>query len=111
MLRGETVEVRTHEQDGVDAYNAALTKELTQAVDNVLVAPQTGEDLGEDRPNGVVSDYTLYFPKAYDGPPLENAEILVRGDWLRVVGHPDVFDPALCPTAWNMVVEVTTAHG
>lgn len=111
MLRGETVQVKTFEESGVDAYNAATTVETVQTVENVLVAPQTGENLGEDRPNGVLSAYTLYFPKAYSGPPLANAEVLVRGDWHKVVGHPDTFDPSLCPTDWNMVVEVEVAHG
>lgn len=110
-LRGETVEVRTYGQTGTDAYNAPTAEATVVTVDNVLVAPQTGEDLDEERPLGTLSDYTLYFPKAYDGPPLENAEVRVRGDWLRVVGHPDVFDQALCPTDWNMVVNVEVAHG
>lgn len=110
MLRGETVQVKTFEVTGEDVYNAPVTVESVETVDNVLVAPQNTEDLGEDRPVGVEKRYTLYFPKSY-GKPIENAEILVRGEWLRTVGYSDIYDPAICPTDWNMVVEVGVAHG
>lgn len=110
MLRGETVQVKTFEVTGFDRFNAPQTSEVVETVDNVLVAPGSTQDLGEDRPLGVEVKYTLYFPKTY-GKTLENAEICVRGEWLKTIGFSDVYDPSFCPTDWNMTVEVGEAHG
>lgn len=110
-LRGETVIVKTFEATGdADEYNEATYTETLETVENVLVAPSTSQDIGEDRPLGAQKGFSLCFPKSY-GRPLENAEVQVRGEWYRVVGSSDVYDPAICPTDWNMTAEVVTTHG
>lgn len=108
-LKGEDVIVRTYEETGRDPYGASIKKPKEETIENVLVAPGPREDLGEDRPEGVMVRYTLYFPKTFSGSSLEGAEICVRGEWLAAIGHPDRFSP--CPTSWDMVCEVGGSHG
>ena len=105
----ETVTVITHVQEGTDPFGAPTTQPQEKAVADVLVAPGATADLSEDRPEGVEVNYTLYFPKAFTGS-LEGAEVVVRGERLRVIGHPDAFS-AGCPTSWNQVVAVGGSHG
>lgn len=107
---GEVVTVRHHAQAGRDPYGAPTTEPEEEEVSNVLVAPGALADLGAERPEGIEIRYTLYFPKTYT-QSLEGADINVRGEWLRVVGHPDAFVAAWCPTDWNQVVEVADTHG
>lgn len=112
-MRGEEVTIRTHVQVGTDPYGAPVTEPQEEAVENVLVAPGSLADLGEDRPEGVDVAYSLCIPRTYSGD-LEGAEVQVRGEWLRVIGHPDRIDGfggRGCPTDWNMVCEVGTTHG
>lgn len=105
----ETVKVRHHEKVGEDAFGAPITEPRDEDVPNVLVAPGARADLGEDRPEGTEINYTLYFPETYTGS-LEGAEVQVRGQWLRIIGHPDAFRSD-CPTSWNMVAEAGSTHG
>lgn len=107
---GETVTVITHEQTGQDDYGAPVTEAVAASVANVLVQPGSSNDLGEERPEGVEVLYTLQFPKAYTGE-LEGADIVVRGETCRVIGHPDAYDATFCPTEWNRTVEVGGTHG
>lgn len=109
-MRGESVTVRTFSEAGEDAYGAPVKEPQEETVENVLVAPGARADLDEKRPEGVEVHYTLYFPKTYGGS-LEGAEVCVRGEYLRVVGHPDRFEASVCPTDWNMVCEVGGTHG
>lgn len=106
----ETVKVKRYVTVGLDPNRAPVTEPEEEAVSNVLVAPGTLADLGEDRPEGVEVNYTLYFPKTYTAP-LEGCEIFVRGEWIPVIGHPDSYDAGFCPTSWNRVVSVGRTHG
>lgn len=107
---GETVTVRRHFEVSQDEYGAPVTESEETQVPNVLVAPGARADLGEERPEGVEINFTLYFPKTYE-ESLEGTDVEVRGDWYRVVGVPDTFDAGFCPTEWNRVAEVTATHG
>ena len=107
-LRGEAVQVKRFHEAGRDEYNVPFFDETVETVENVLVAPASTEDIGEDRPLGVDVRYTLQFPKTFKGP-IENGEVCVRGEWMKTIGFADRFDP--CPTDWNMTVRVGTVHG
>lgn len=106
----ESVTVKTYEEISRDPYNAPIKEPKETEVENVLVAPGARHDLDAERPEGTEILYTLYFPKTFT-TLLEGAGVKVRGEWLRVVGHPDYFDPTFCPTYWNQVVEVAATHG
>lgn len=110
-MQGETVTVMSRVLDGCDSFNDPVYRHDEIDVDNVLVAPGAVNDaLESTRPDGVEVNYTLYFPKTFDGD-LECAKVVVRGEALDVIGHPDRFDDSVCPTEWNMVVEVGVLHG
>lgn len=107
---GETVTVVTHVETGTDRHGAKVTEPVETPVENVLVAPGALSDLGEDRPDGVEVKYTLQFPKTFAGT-LEGADVIVRGEPCPVIGHPDAYNAAWCPTQWNRTVEVGGTHG
>lgn len=111
-MKGETVSIITRTQDGKDLFGNPSYKTSTEEIDNVLVAPGVVDDIiSNTRVEGSEIHYTLYFPKTFGGADLENAEIEVRGERLRVVGRPNYWNEANCPTDWNMVVKVGTTHG
>ena len=116
MISGETVTVWTRGADGEDEFGEPVEAWTPTVVDNVLVRPLTGADLADAlRPDGVRVQYSLAFPKDYDGPDLRHAKVALtaRGkgwdDALDVSGSPDALDP--CPTRWNMLVEVGRTDG
>lgn len=110
-MTGETVTITQRSEVGRDGFNNPIFEDTETDVENVLVAPATGDDVIESvRPEGSEVKYTLYFPKTFVGK-LENERVKVRGDWLDVIGCPDCFDLNNCPTDWNMVVKVGVFHG
>lgn len=110
-MKGEKVTIITKQAVSKDILGNVVFAETEEQVDNVLVAPGEAADVIDDmRPDGTEVHYTLYFPKTFKGH-LETGEIIVRGERLQVVGHPDRFDVGNCPTEWNMVVKVGTIHG
>ena len=109
MLKGEDVTVVYRVKNGVDGFNNDTYEDDPRTVSNVLVAPGKARNATEsNRPDGVVVDYTLCFPKTFTGD-LTWERVVVRGHDCSVVGHPDRYDP--CPTEWNMVVEVRRTDG
>lgn len=110
-MRGERVVIERSHVVGQDAHHNAVFDTVLDELDNVLVAPQEGNELsGSTRPSGIYIRYTLYFPKTYL-KSLEGCRIRIRGEWLNVIGAPDYFDPDQCPTDWNRVVYVGVTHG
>lgn len=112
-MRGETVVVKVKTEIGRDRYNSPEYEDRDIEVPNVLVAPGDVDKASQplNRPEGVDVQYTLYFPKTYDGPMLERQKICVRDKWLSVIGYPDRFDEVNCPTEWNMTVKVSDYDG
>lgn len=110
---GETVHILRLEQIGVDDGNMPVYAypPVYEPIENVLVAPGSRQDLIETiRPDGVVINYTLHFPKTFD-ERLKNRRILVRGRECKVVGDPDHYMLESTPTPWWMPVEVTATDG
>lgn len=115
-MLGEKVTVVTFEEVGENDLGEPICEPSRTEVEGVLVRPLAGSDLDdEERPEGIRVDYSLCFPKTYDGPSLEHARIVLadRGmsedDALLVVGRPDILRP--CPTKWNMVVKAGRVYG
>lgn len=80
---------------------------------NVLVSPGDAQDsdLSDDElPAGAVVRYRLDFPKAFAGD-LEGSSVEVRGEDLRIVGHPVRYMDALTPGDWNMPAYAVAMSG
>lgn len=121
-MLGETVVVLHRRRVSDDPMGEPVHKWDPTEVPGCLVRPMDGSDAdGEDagvRPDGVVAQYRVAFPKAYAGPPLVHARVALveRGmdpadadEALLVSGAPDVTRP--CPTRWNMTAIVGRARG
>lgn len=108
---GEEVEVKTFGKTGTDPFGAPIESETIEKVGNVLVQPGASSDVVEsNRPIGVSVNYTLHFPKTFDGD-LEGAKVNVRGNWYDVIGRPDHYTLENTPTKWWMTVEVGAVNG
>lgn len=108
---GETVQLVTREQTGVDAGNDPIYTTVTTGVENVMVAPGDQQLLnGSTRPDGVVADVTMYFPRKFVGE-LMGATLVARGKTYRVVGDPIPYDGGMEPTSWNRVVPCQRVEG
>jgi len=109
-LRGHTVYVRLR-QDSYDSHGEK-TKAFGDfyAVDDVLITPGTTSEAEQTRPDDVEITYTLQFPNTFSGD-LRGAQIEVEGEIYAVVGDPHPTPADMCPTRWNMQVEVTRTDG
>lgn len=110
MLSGETVHVEELEEVGRTSHNEPVCEARLRPVGNVLVAPSNGGDISDGNRDGHRPAYTLYWPKADGSPVLDGLRLLVRGEYVRVVGSPRPY-PRGCPTDWNMEVETVGANG
>jgi hypothetical protein len=110
-MRGERVQVTVRQQTGVDPGNDPTFEDVTTLVDNVLVA-QGDQGLlnGSTRPDGVVADATMYFPRTFSGS-LMKATVTARGRTYRVIGDPIPYDGGLKPTEWNLTVPCKRVEG
>lgn len=110
-MKGEIVTVEVVQPGKEDEFGEVITEvvELVE-VENVLVKPGSAEDIRESMRDGERVAYTLYWPKSAP-MKLDNFRILVRNEWTSVIGAPRAFDTEVCPTDWNMVVEVELQNG
>lgn len=83
--------------------------ERTEVAD-VLVTPGATSNMDASRPNGVVVEFTLGFPKTFQ-EPLRGCSVEVRGVLYEVVGDPQPLTPENVPGPYNYTVEVTRADG
>lgn len=82
------------------------------AVDNVLVEPGTARDAKEvTMPVGTVVDYTLRFPVNYEGAPLHDAKVTVRGVELDTLNYADHWRPADVFGTWSNPWDMTVLVG
>lgn len=83
------------------------------AVDGLLVAPGSTEDLDASRPDGVSVALTVHFPKTW-ATSLRGCEIDLAEPYsgrYRVIGDPQPYMDANTPTTWHLPVEVERADG
>ncbi len=91
----------------VEAYEDPVT------VEDVLVQPGACTELDSTRPEGIKVSLTLHFPKSWSGD-LRGARVTLfdeYADTYRVVSRPVSYQRELCPTKWNMPVEVVIVDG
>lgn len=122
-MKGETITVLTRTEGAADEMGEPTYTWTAHEVGNCLVRPLSGSDLTDaQRPDGIEAQYDIAFPKAYDGPALVHARIVLSDrvgavadadeaakTALRVTGSPDITVP--CPTAWDMVVTAGVVYG
>jgi hypothetical protein len=96
-----------------DADGNAVYNDVPENIEGVLVAPGTLEDVpGDLRERGVYVNYSLYLPKSWTGKTDDISAVTVRGNGpFKTVGYPDRYENDLCPTKWNLVIQVGGSNG
>lgn len=116
MIRGTAITVEPRIWGARDALgNSAEAYGTPATVADVLVQPGPTADLDAARPDGVKVALTLHFPKTYTGD-LRGARVTLPAPWTwgnpyRVVGNPEPYMDANCPTRWHMAAEVVATDG
>lgn len=100
----------TRTQTVFDDLNEPVSEETVDEVVEVLVCPGSTSELGVERPNGVIVEYTLHFPKTYTAS-LKDCIITIRENDYKVIGDPKPYTNANTPGAWNREVEVSRVDG
>lgn len=106
MIKGICVTLYETAQTGVDAFNRPVYAETPVAVENVLVAPLSDEEVLETlNLTGKRAKYQLAIPKG-DVHDWENRRVSFWGSDWRVIGHPTEGIEANIPLLWNKKVRV-----
>lgn len=129
MALTQSIRVWSRSASGTDPMGEPTYEWSFVDVDGVLVRPsgasemERGDSTSDLRPDGVRMEFTLAFPKGYDGPALRHARVTLlerrygmdldeTEGWrtaLAVSGEPQPTIP--CPTRWDTIVEVGRADG
>lgn len=105
-MRGITVQLAVRAQTGTDAFRRPTYAETLVDVENVLVAPVSGEEVVQTLDlTGRRAVYRLAIPKG-DAHDWENARVVFFGRSWRVIGKPTEGIEALIPLQWNKTVKV-----
>lgn len=108
VLKGITVNLIRKVQNGTDAFNRPIEREVITPVDNVLVAPlsQTGEEiLSELSMDGKKVKYQLGIPKG-DTHTWEDTEVEFFGFRWKTIGFSTIGIEDMIPLDWNRKVLV-----
>lgn len=105
-MKGITVTLHQLTQSGVDAFNEAVYTDTPVAVENVLVAPASSQEV-IDAQNlwGKKAVYTLGIPKG-DSHEWENQLVEFFGAQWRAFGYVVQGIDDLIPLSWNAKVQV-----
>lgn len=105
-MRGITVTLYERASAGVDDFNRPIYTETATAVDNVLVAPLSDEEILDTlNLTGRKAKYQLGIPKG-DAHDWEGCRVSFFGETWRVIGHPTEGIDSLIPLDWNKKVKV-----
>lgn len=105
-IRGETIKLITLTQNGTDAFNAPIMTETETAVNNVLIAPSSEQEvLDTINLYGKRAVYTLGIPKG-DTHDWENQVVEFWGKRWRTIGEPLRGMEHQIPLQWNTKVRV-----
>ena len=105
-LHGTTVTLFERIQSGVDGFNRPVYTETPVDVENVLIAPLSGEEVLETlNLTGRKAVYQLGIPKG-DGHDWEGKRVAFFGQSWRVIGIPLEGQEELIPLGWNKKVKV-----
>lgn len=106
MIKGITVTLVTKTQTGTDPMGAPIYTTTDKAVDNVLAAPTTSDDIVNNLSlTGRKAVYTLAIPKG-DTNNWENVEVKFFGQRWKTFGIPIEGIEEMIPLSWNKKVMV-----
>jgi hypothetical protein len=111
-IAGITVELINEVDTGrKDEFNRAVYEDVSSFVDNVLVAPASGDEIvANDNFTGRKAVYTLAIPKG-DTHNWINARVRFFNQEFRTFGEPVMGIEANIPLDWNMKVQVEKYNG
>jgi hypothetical protein len=105
-LHGETVALTVKTQTGTDALGCPTYTEEQVLVDNVLIAPVTGQEAIDTlNLTGRRAVYWLAIPKG-DSHIWEDTTVSFGGHTWRTIGTPVEGIEDMVPLAWNRKVQV-----
>lgn len=105
-MRGITVTLYERTEGPADAFNRPTWTETATAVENVLVAPLSDDEIIQTlNLTGRRARYQLGIPKG-DAHVWENCRVEFFGEIFRVIGHPTEGIDGLIPLSWNKKVKV-----
>ena len=106
LIKGVPVTLVTKTQSGEDPFGNPIYTETEITVDNVLIAPVSGDDvINQLNLTGRKAVYQLAIPKG-DTNIWENQDVRFFGDRWRVFGVPTQGIDHLIPLDWNKKVTV-----
>ena len=106
LIKGVPVTLVTKTQSGEDPFGNPIYTETEITVDNVLIAPVSGDDvINQLNLTGRKAVYQLAIPKG-DTNIWENQDVRFFGDRWRVFGVPTQGIDHLIPLDWNKKVMV-----
>lgn len=106
MITGRTVVLLEKQQTGVDAFNRPTYAEVPVAVENVLIAPLSDQEVLDTlNLTGRKAVYQLGIPKG-DAHNWENQRVQFFGETWQVIGIPTEGQDELIPLSWNKKVKV-----
>lgn len=105
MLKGITVTLYTRRETHRDAFNAPVYEEIGEAVENVIAAPTTSEDvLATTQLYGKRAVYQLFIPKG-DSHAWEDCKVSFQIGGVEFVGHvfgfTNAYIESMVPNKWN----------
>lgn len=114
-MRSRSITVNVPVKGAKDRFGNPTETAVPVAVDNVLIAPGSTENLEASRPDGVQIVMTLEIPKSYTGT-LEGCTVELPEPWdagnpYKVVGCPLPYMDENTPGDWDREVGLESAHG
>lgn len=106
LIRGTTVTLYERADSGTaDAFGVPIITETAVAVDNVLIAPLSEEELRQQSPNdglGYLAMCRLAIPKG-DTHQWENCRVSALGQSWRIIGAATEGIEAMIPGPWHKI--------
>lgn len=109
-MKGITVILHEKVRSGTDAFNRPIYTETDIAIENVLVAPLSDEEMLDTlNLTGRKATYQLGIPKT-DTHEWEGKTVDFFGETWRVIGKPTRGIDDLIPLSWNLKVKVESIN-
>lgn len=106
MLKGITIKLYEKTVAGEDRFGAPVYTESPVEVKNVLVAPESTQEIPQDMDmRGARADYILGIPKG-DDHDWRDKKVEFFGAMFQTIGIPTQGIDDLIPLDWNMKVKV-----
>ena len=106
-MKGTTITLYDRILTGRDAFNAPIYTETAVAVDNVLVAPLSTEEVLQTYTlTGRKAVYQMGIPKGDQHEWTAGKRVRFFGEDWRIIGLPEEGIEDLIPLSWNKKVKV-----